>query len=398
MSPENLQLAQTLVERAEAMIPTLKERAPEAAAQGQVHSETVQEMADAGFFRIVQPKRWGGYELDPQVFFDVQMTLAQGDMSVAWILGVIAIHNWQLALFDDRAAQDVWGENDATLISSSYMPVGKVEHVEGGLKLSGRWGFSSGSEHCEWVFLGAIVPPKEGDPAGPPDMRTFLIPRSDYRIEENWDVLGLKATGSNDIVVEGAFVPEYRTHKAGDGFAMQSPGNAVNEAPLFKIPFGQIFVRAVSSGAIGALEGAVNSFIDVAKARVGVNDGKKASGDPDVQFAIAKAQSIVDELKLVLNRNFDRLMEQARGEGEPLSMDERIKMRNDSAAVVQRCIEGVDLMFNSCGGGGIFHSHPVSKYFLDIHAGRAHVANQPGKYARNLGGVQLGEPNGDFFL
>lgn len=399
MSPEQQELAKTLVERARAMIPTLKERAKEAQQQGQVHKQTVQEMADAGFFRVLQSSRYDGYELDPQVFYDIQMELAKGDMSVAWIYGVIAVHNWQIALFDDRAAQEVWKDDTSVLISSSYMPVGKVEHVDGGFKLSGRWGFSSGSEHCDWTFLGAIVPPKPGEEAGgPPDMRTFLIPRSDYRIEENWDTIGLHATGSNDIVVEDAFVPEYRTHKAGDGFACSSPGNAVNTAPLFKLPFGQIFVRAVSSSAIGALEGAIDSFLEVTAKRVGVNDGKKGSQDPDAQFAVAKAQTYVDELKLVLHRNFDRMMAAARGEEEPLTLEERIKMRYDSALVLQKCVEGIDMMFNVCGGGGIFHSHPVSKYWLDIHAGRGHVANQPGKFGRNWGAVQLGEPNGDFFL
>ncbi|HEY9032308.1 MAG TPA: acyl-CoA dehydrogenase family protein [Pseudomonadales bacterium] len=398
MTPEQHELAKTLVERARAMIPTLKARANEAAAQGQVHTETVQEMQEAGFFRVLQSSRYGGYELDPQVFFDVQMALAEGDMSVAWIYGVIAVHNWQIALFDDRASQEVWKDDTSVLISSSYMPVGKVEHVDGGFKLSGRWGFSSGSEHCQWTFLGAIVPPKPGEPAGPPDMRTFLIPRSDYTIVENWDTIGLKATGSNDIVVDGAFVPEYRTHKAGDGFACMSPGNAVNTAPLYKLPFGQIFVRAVSSGAIGALQGAIDAFIDVTAKRVGVNDGKKGSQDPDAQMALAKAQTYVDELKLVLRRNFDMQMAAARGEIEPVTLEQRIRMRYESALVLQKCVEGIDLMFNVCGGGGIFNSHPVTKYWLDIHAGRGHVANQPGKFGRNWGAVELGEPNTDFFL
>jgi 3-hydroxy-9,10-secoandrosta-1,3,5(10)-triene-9,17-dione monooxygenase len=318
-------------------------------------------------------------------------------MSAAWVLGVVAIHNWQMALFDDRAAQDVWGEDNEVLISSSYMPVGKVERVDGGLKLSGRWGFSSGSKHCDWIFLGAIVPPEEGAPPGPPDMRTFLLPRSDYEIVDNWDVMGLQATGSHDIVVKDAFVPEYRTHKAGDGFAMQSPGNAVNSAPLFKIPFGQIFVRAVSTSAIGALRGAMNGYIDVTAKRVGLNDGKRTASDPAAQEALANAETTVDELTLVLNRNFDHLMACARGEQE-LSMEDRIKFRNDSGRVVHQCMEAVDGLMNACGGQGLFFSHPVNSYFRDIHAGRGHVANQPAKYGRNWGGVQLGEANTDFFL
>ena len=132
------------------------------------------------------------------------------------------------------------------------MPVGKVKRVEGGFRLSGHWSFSSGSEHCDWAFLGAMVPPEKAGEA--PDYRTFLVPRGEYRIESNWDVSGLEGTGSNDIIVEDAFVPEYRTHRSMDGFNCSSPGNAVNTNPLFRLPFGQIFVRAVCSSSIGALQ------------------------------------------------------------------------------------------------------------------------------------------------
>ncbi|MBP6382766.1 MAG: acyl-CoA dehydrogenase family protein, partial [Pseudomonadales bacterium] len=218
-----------LRDSARVMVPGLRARANEATRLHRLPPESVQEMIDAGFFKILQPARWGGLELDPMDFFDVQMTVAEGCMSTAWVLGVVACHNWQLALFDDRAQKDVWGEDDNTLISSSYMPVGKVTHVEGGYRLSGRWNFSSGSMHCKWAMLGGMVPPQAAGEA--PDYRTFLVPISDYRIVENWDVSGLEGTGSNDIVVEDAFVPEYRTHRSIDGFMCDSPGNKVNTSP-----------------------------------------------------------------------------------------------------------------------------------------------------------------------
>ena len=135
-------------------------------------------------------------------------------MSTAWVYGVVGVHNWQLALFDERAQQDV-GDDPATLIASTYMPVGRVTPVDGGFRLSGHWKFSSGSELCEWVFLGALVPPAVA--GQPPEYRTFLLPKADYRIQQDWDVLGLRATGSHDIVVDDVFVPAYRTHKAIDG-------------------------------------------------------------------------------------------------------------------------------------------------------------------------------------
>ena len=137
MTPEAIEL----VARARALAPKLAERAREAERQGMVPVETVKEMQEAGLFRVLQPKRWGGYELDPRVFYRVQMALAEGCMSTAWIYGVIGVHNWQLPLFPDQAQQDVWGQNSATLIASTYMPVGKAEKVEGGYRFSGRWAF-----------------------------------------------------------------------------------------------------------------------------------------------------------------------------------------------------------------------------------------------------------------
>jgi len=390
-------LRKQLRERARELVPVLAERAEQCERERNVPEATIREFQEAGFFRILQPARWGGMELDPQDFYDVQMTLAEGCMSSAWVLGVVAIHNWQLGLFDDRAAQDVWGEDTSVLLSSSYMPVGKVERVDGGFMLSGKWGFSSGCDHCDWVFLGAMVPPEPGQEGQAPDMRTFLVPRKDYEIIDDWFVMGLKGTGSKSIEMKGAFVPEYRTHKAQDGFTGINPGNEVNTAPLFRLPFGQIFVRAVSSSAIGATAGAIEVFKERVSKRVGKNTGKTAGESAFAQLALAEAVAAVDELKLVLHRNFDRLMAAAAA-GEQLPMNDRIKMRYDAARVLQRCVDVVDPLFAFAGGSGVYEGHPLLRIFLNLHTGRAHVANNPYTFGANWGAVQLGAPNTDFFL
>ncbi len=388
-------LTAQLYQAARDMLPGLRERITETARLGHLPEATVKEMQDAGFFRIMQPARYGGFELDPEVFFNVQMILAEACMSTAWVLGVVAIHNWQLALFDDQAQQDVWGEDDATLISSSYMPVGKVEHVEGGYKLSGHWGFSSGSKHCKWAFLGGMVPPtREGEA---PDYRTFLVPLGDYKILDNWNVSGLEGTGSHDIVVKDAFVPEYRTHRSIHGFECNSPGNAVNDHYIFRLPFGQIFVRAVSSSSIGCLKGVVDSYVAVNRDRVGLNDGNKIATDPDAQMALATAVSTIDECQTIMFRNFDTMIEAVR-QGQELDIKQRIQMRFDAAQVAAKCTEAINLMFISCGAQGIFRDHPLNRAWLDINAGRTHVANNPFKFGRNLGGIMMGGENGDFFL
>jgi 3-hydroxy-9,10-secoandrosta-1,3,5(10)-triene-9,17-dione monooxygenase len=359
-----------------------------------VPAETIRDFQEAGFFKILQPKRYGGYEMDPQTFYAVQMKVAEGCMSSAWVLGVVAVHNWQLALFDAKAQHDVWGDDPTTLISSSYMPRGKVTPVEGGYRLSGQWGFSSGVDHCDWAFLGAAVADPE---TGKPDFWTFLVPRADFTILPLWDTIGLGATGSHDVLVENAYVPAYRTHRSKDGFAVTSPGLKVNDAPLFKLPFGQVFVRAVSSSSIGALQGALDLYREAGAKRVSNNDFSSAAQDPDTQVLIAETTSAIDEMKAVLNRNFDDLMARASA-GQSADIQTRLTYRFQSAQISGRCADLITRIFHASGAEGIFRSKPISRIFCDIHAGRTHVANNPSKVGRNFGAVQLGAPNGDSFI
>jgi 3-hydroxy-9,10-secoandrosta-1,3,5(10)-triene-9,17-dione monooxygenase len=384
-----------VVQCAQALVPTLAERAPRAAELRRLPDETVADLKRAGLFRLLQPARWGGAELDPVRFFDTQLTLATACPSTAWVMGVVSVHNWQLALFPDEAQREVWGEDPDTLISSSYAPTGKVERAEGGYRIRGRWSFSSGCDHCQWVFLGGIVPPeREG---APPEMRTFLVPRRDYIIEDNWFVSGLRATGSKDIVIESAFVPEHRTHRLIDGFRRASPGNEINKAPLYRIPFGQIFVRSVSTSAIGAAQGALDAYTAIAAKRVAAGDGQKVAEDPAAQLVAARAGALVDEARAILHRDVEELMASARADQE-LSLERRLRFRHDSSQAVVKSVEAVDALFTASGGRAIFLDSPLQRYFQDVHAARAHYANNPDKPGRNWGGVQLGLKNQDFFV
>ncbi|WP_082825870.1 flavin-dependent monooxygenase [Croceicoccus estronivorus] len=383
-----------LVARAEALIPTLRERADQCEAENKVPDATIADFQAAGFFKILQPKRYGGYEMDPETFYEVQMKVAEGCMSSAWVLGVVAVHNWQLALFDPQAQEDVWGQDPTTLISSSYMPRADVTPVEGGYRISGRWGFSSGVDHCDWAFLGGLVKDPE---TGVPDFWTFLVPRKDFRVLHIWNTIGLGGTGSHDVTVEDAYVPAYRTHRSKDGFASTNPGAKVNPAPLYKLPFGQVFVRAVSSSSIGALQGALNTFLETGAKRKSNNTLASVSGDPDVQVLIAETQSAIDEMKTVLFRNFGVLNEFAR-RGEAADLETRLRFRYQSAQISGRCCELISRMFYLSGADGIYRGNQIARTFCDIHTGRTHVANNPNSVGRNFGGVMLGAPNTDSFI
>ncbi|WP_139832734.1 MULTISPECIES: acyl-CoA dehydrogenase family protein [unclassified Pseudomonas] len=381
-----------LVQRAREMVPTLLERAAQAEQDGKVPEQTIAQMQAAGFFRVLQPKRFGGYQMSPATFYRIQMTLAEGCMSTAWVYGVLGVHPWQLALFDEQAQQDVWGQDTSTLVGSTYMPVGKVTRVEGGYRLSGRWSFSSGCDHVRWLFLGGMVPALED--GGAAEYRTFMLPAGDYRIERNWDTFGLRGTGSHDIVVEDVFVAEHRTHRTRDDSPAARPGLAINDAPLYRLPFAQVFVRAVSSSCIGGLQGALNAFRSSAAVQVSRNFLGATANDPSAQLVASEAASALDQLKTTLYRNFEAMM-QAAERGEPAPLEDRLLYRFQSSQVPEVCAHHVSRLLKACGGSGIYRQHAVVRFFLDIHAGRAHVANYADPVGRNFGGVLCGLDNKD---
>jgi len=387
--------AASLIAKARELVPVLKTRAADAKAARCIPHETIADFHDAGFFKILQPVRWGGFELPPQVFYDVQIIIASACPSSAWVLGVLAVHNWQLALFSLETQTEVWGDDPGVLISSSYMPVGKVRRVDGGYRLSGRWGFSSGSDHCQWAFLGAFVPPQTDD--GAPDMRTFLVPRRDYKLEDTWHVSGLSATGSKDVIVEDAFIPERWTHRFASGFACENPGNEANPAPLYRLPFGQIFVRSVSTPAIGMAQGALEAYQEMMQAKISRASGKRGSDSGASQRVCAQAAATVDMAKLVLYRNFDEMMGCA-DRGEKIAIDKRVQYRYDSANAVVNCVAAVDALFAHSGSSAIFLDSPMQRFFQDIHACRAHFANNPEGPGQNYGQVLFGQRNQDYFI
>lgn len=378
--------AEELVERARAMVPRLKERAAADEKARRISDETIAEMQEAGFFRVLQGRRWGGYEMNPKVFADVQYELARGDHSVAWVYGVVGVHPYHLCLFDDQAAQDVWGEDTSVLISSPYMPTAKVKSVDGGYEFSGRWTYSSGSEHCPWTLLGGFV---DGNPQ---DYRSFLLPRSEAKIVDTWDTLGLAATGSHDVVVENAFIPEHRTHKMIDGFTRKNPGCAVNDSPLFKMPFMQVFLRAITNGQLGALQSILDFTIDYSKDKMVM--GKALADDPDLQIAIGRAIAGIADMRDTIHCNFDKLWDYATRDVDP-PMQERLKFKFQSAEVANRCVDLADDLVRMTGSGLVFKKFGIERIFRNMLTGRQHATANYQGYGRVLGAHALGQSVND---
>lgn len=367
-------MSEQVLEAVRALTPAIRERVGEAEQARKVPEATIKELADAGFFRLLQPKRYGGHEADPVVFYTAVKEIAQACGSTGWVASVVGVHAWQLSLFPAQAQDDVWGTDPDARISSSYAPTGKITPVEGGFRVSGRWSFSSGSDHADWVFLGGLIPGPDGIPV---DMRTFLLPRADYRIDDVWNTVGLRGTGSNDIVVEDAFVPEHHTLSFNDTSALNCPGHEVNDNPLYRLPFAAVFSTTISTPVVGMAQGALDAYLKATRDRIRISyGGQKVAEDPHAQVRIATAASEIDAAWLQLTHNISEQL-RAVTEGREPSLKLRLATRRDQVLATQRGIKAVDLLFENAGGRALAEGNAIQRFWRDAHAGRVHAVNDP---------------------
>lgn len=375
-----------MLEGVRELLPVLRERAQATEDARRVPDDSVKALQQTKFFKLLQPKRYGGLEAHPNDFYRAVRMIASACGSTGWVASVLGCHPWQLGLFDDRAQAEVWGEDDDTRISSSYAPMGRAAPVEGGFEFTGRWSFSSGCDHAAWVFLGGLVTDRDGTPT---DFRTFLLPRADYRIDDVWDTIGLRGTGSNDIIVDRVFVPEHRTLSFTDTGRCRCPGQTVNTGPLYRLPFASVFSCSISVPVIGMATGAYDAYVDHTRERVRASTGGRAAEDSFNQLRIADAASMIDSAVLQIERDIDEEMRLAEA-GEKIPFPLRLRVRRDQVNATSAAIAAVDRLFESAGGRALRVGTPIQRFWRDAHAGRVHAINDPEKALAMYGQAQLG--------
>ncbi|WP_112469361.1 3-hydroxy-9,10-secoandrosta-1,3,5(10)-triene-9,17-dione monooxygenase oxygenase subunit [Streptomyces triticisoli] len=361
-----------VLESVRPLLPAIAERAHETDESRRIPERTIRELVEAGVFRMLQPRRYGGLESDAVEFYEVVRAISAVCGSTGWVASVLGVHPWQLALFTEQAQDEVWGEDRGTLVSSAYAPVGRLTPVDGGYRLSGRWGFSSGCEHARWALLGALVVGSQGRPV---DFLTVLVPRSDYRIEDVWDVVGLRGTASNDILVESAYVPAHRVIRNYEQAQLKGPGQKVNPGPLYRLPFAAVFTSAVTAPVVGAVAGGYDSYTSAMQERVRLSlGGGRFAEDPFAQAAIARASSEIDATILQMDHNLRELSALAAGRRE-IPMELRLRTRRDQVRGTERAVAAIDLLFKTAGGNSLRRGNPIERAWRDAHAGSVHVAN-----------------------
>ena len=262
-----------LVGRAIDLAPVIGARALECEQLGRLPDESYEDFRAAGFYRILQPKIHGGYEMDLTTLWDVSREIGRGGCcSSAWVLSILAIHNFYLGYYHPQAQQDIWGEDDNNQTCTPFNPSGKVKKVAGGIEISdGRWTFASGCDHARFALVGVLV---KQDDSAEPEFIQCVIPQGDFEIDhDSWHVAGLKGTGSKDITIDVCFVPEHRMFsltKVSQGIA---PGREVNTGPLYRQPFFPASICSLVAPACGAALGAIDAFREKLRTRVIVFGG-----------------------------------------------------------------------------------------------------------------------------
>jgi 3-hydroxy-9,10-secoandrosta-1,3,5(10)-triene-9,17-dione monooxygenase len=361
-----------LIRSAEALIPTLIERAPKAEQLRHIPDDTVGDLHRTGLFRAFQPQSVGGSELEYGAFVDLCGALGRGCGSTAWVYGNLAVHHLMLGMWSGEAQDEIWGASPDTLIGSSLVfPAGRAQKVPGGYKLSGRWPFSSGIDPCTWIMLGGMVPAADGK--GPPEARMFLVPKPEYTVIDTWHVAGLRGTGSKDIEAKDLFVPEHRTLAMDATKGGGTPGSARNPGTLYKLPLMALFQFCIASPILGMAQGAVQGFIKKTRDRAASYTGAKIADFTTIQVRTAEAAALVDSAELMM-RNCCAHATRVTAAGGVPSMEEKVAYRRDAAFAVRQCVRAVDLMFEAYGGGGLYEHQQIQRAWRDIHAGAAHIS------------------------
>lgn len=369
-------MTERVIDRINDLADQLREQAWEAEKLGKLPDEIAKMLRAAGPIRLLQSKGYGGYEVHPREFAETVMATAALDPASGWICGVVGVHPWQVAFADPKVAAEMWSQDQDVWMASPYAPTGVAKPVDGGYIFNGRWQFSSGTDHCDWIILGALLGDGEGKPLMPPKMLHMILPRQDYEIvEDSWNVVGLRGTGSKDIIVRDAFVPSYRVMDGDEVIDGTAQRNAGMTGTLYRMPWSTMFPLGISSAVIGIAEGALAAHLDYQRERVGAQ-GTAVKDDPYVLFAIGEAAADINAARQEILANVDKIWDIV-DSGKEVSFEDRAAGRRTQVRAAWRAVMAVDQIFSRSGGNAMRLDKPLQRYWRDAHTGLAHAIHVP---------------------
>jgi len=372
------------VERSRSLFPLMRRLAREADDNRHLLPEMVAAFSESGLIRTLVPRRWGGSELDLTTHMEIAIELGRAYGSMAWVASFLVDHPFILAHFEDEAQHDVWGVTGPdTLIATSFAPVGNVTAAPGGWILSGDWSWASGVGYAKWIMIGGMVP----DANDHGEYRLFLVPLSQLRIVDTWYSSGLRGSGSDNVIADGVFVPEYRTVAMSTLLEARSPGGKVNPAPLYNQPFMAHGGHAMVSPAIGIARGMVEAWQQHVRSKTHSHTQEQVSAAIPMQLCLAEAAVRIDSAELLLRRCLAMV-----DSGAQISLEDRVRNRRDVTYVGRILVRAVEDLMQMAGASALRDDSPIQRGWRDVRAISCHVFCNFNAAAENYGRMAFGYP------
>lgn len=361
------------VERAHKAATTFRQEAVPSDELSRLTDRAANTLRETGLIRLLQPVEHSGFEAHPNDFLEAVMAVGAASPSAGWVAGVVGVHPWEIAMMEPRLQEEIWGEDPDTWVASPYAPMGRAKPVDGGFLFSGRWPYSTGTDHAQWAVLGGIVTDAAGDMGNPADIRHFVIPREDYEIvEDSWNVMGLEGTGSKDVRMADVFVPDYRVVEAAPMLSGRYESRQQGKA-LYKLKFPLVFSAAISAGTQGIAQGALAVYHDYMCSRVSA-DGVIAKTDPTQLVVYGDAAADIAASRSHLLASMAELFDHVSSGGD-ISRTQRLSFRRDQVRASRRVVDAIDRLYKISGASGIRTDFPNQRYWRDLQAGLSHICN-----------------------
>jgi 3-hydroxy-9,10-secoandrosta-1,3,5(10)-triene-9,17-dione monooxygenase len=384
-----MEIHQNLLERARCLAPVFKERAIEAEKERHVPLQTVQDLIESGILRIIIPQRFGGYQLDWETLMGALMELAKGDGSQAWVAAVYSIHALDISMFPEKAQREVWASDLDPIVISAVAPSGTGNIVPGGATISGKWSFASGVRFAEWGIIGGML----NDGRNPPAHHLCLVKKEQWKVDDNWNVMGLKGTGSADIKVEDIFIPDHRIITRVEQRDGTAKGTQTHKDKIYSTPYLTIAPAALAAVVVGCAAGGVEEFIEFAKHSS--QRGVKLCERESIQLRVAESTAEIDCAKLLIERLAQTTTHKMRACGS-LSIEDRAQARRDTAYACTLAKRSIERLFDVSGANGLYTEKHFQRYYRDVKAGSNHIAIGWDRCGATYGRVILGlEPGLD---
>jgi 3-hydroxy-9,10-secoandrosta-1,3,5(10)-triene-9,17-dione monooxygenase len=389
--PEPDLTADTMMERAKALRPVLRERQPATEAAGRLLDETHEAFVEAGFYRALQPRRFGGYEFDLRDYIRIMMEVARGCPSSAWVLALTAGHPHLLGRFGEQAQRDVYGLTGDSRVPGRPVPGGEARPVHGGYMLSGAWDYASGCDHATHYVAAGGVPGTD-----PPRLLFLIIERDDFGIVDNWNTIGLRGTGSKRVVAENVFVPGHRTMVAPGTEPGPPPGFGTHDNPLFSGGVFPLFFFEIGAVAIGTARGAIDVYEEILQTRRTDIPPFTTRGElRQFQHHLGEAIALVDLAESALLGATDRYLAQGRRALETQTpIDENCEECRRIVLLEQQVVrlagEAASLLFRTGGTAAARNGSVLSNAMLALSVMQTHMGLQWDRTMENVARQRLG--------